>query len=318
MALKTQALIAAILAAAAGAAQADGSSELYACYDALNSGDNAAAIVACDRAIESGDLSDDALAVAFTRRSIADRNLQRYDDALADCTRAVAHRADDRAAQFACGNAHGSKGDYAAALQSFGRAIALGPDQPDAYNGRGNIYNQTGDFTRALADVDAALHLSPHYVWAQINRGIALFGLSRFAEAADEFDAAASSDPQNAYAVLWSVIAHSRAGEDAHMNLVASVLVLDLDVWPGPIVKDYQLELAPLAPVISPERPAVALEPRPGEQCETVFYDAELDLLKGKPDIAKPKLQEAADTCPKTYIEHAAALAELRRLSGPE
>jgi lipoprotein NlpI len=300
------------------AAHADGAAELAACNDALNSGDNVGAIAACDRAVAAGDLSDGDLAVAFTRRATADRNLQLYDEALADSGKAIAHRPDYQPAYIARGNAEGSKGDYDAALKTFGQAIALDPNRPDGYNNRGNIYNQRGEFSRALADFDAALRLAPDYAWAQLNRGIAYYGFQEYAEAAKAFDAAASADPQNAYAVLWLVLARSRAGEGSHMELISAVLVLDLDRWPGPIVKDYQLALAPLAPVISPERPAVALEPSDGEKCERTFYDGELDLLQDKPETAKPKLQQAADTCPKTYIEHAGALAELKRLSGPE
>ena len=318
MCLRASALISIALIAFAAGARADGASELSACYDALNKGDDAGAITACDRAVQSGDLSDDDLALALTRRAVADRNLQRYDDALAHCGKAIAHRADYRPAYLACGNAEGSKGDYQAALKTFSKAIDLDPNQPDAYNNRGNIYNQLGEFGRAMADFDAALRLAPNYAWARINRGIALYGFAEYAEAAKAFDAANSSDPQNAYAVLWLALAQSRAGQGANMTLVSAVLTLDLDQWPGPIVKDYQLALAPMAPIISTERPAVALEPSDGEKCETAFYDGELDILQGHPDAAKPKLQQAADTCPKTYIEHAGALAELKRMSGPE
>jgi len=306
------------LIASAGAARADGSSELYACTDALNSGDNAGAIAACDRAVAAGDLSDSDLAVAFTRRSIADRNLQRYDEALADCRKAIAHRSDDWGAQSACGNAEGSKGDYPAALKSFGEAIAQEPNQPDAYNGRGNIYNQMGDFAAALADFDAALRLRPSHEWALINRGVALYSLSRFTEAAQAFEAANSADMTNGYAVLWLALARTRAGGDVHMFLVSAAMTVDLDTWPGPLVKDYQLRLAPLAPILPNSRPPAALEPTQQEKCETAFYDAELDLVTGTLDGVKERLQEAADICPKTYIEHAAALGELRRMEGPE
>jgi lipoprotein NlpI len=318
MRLRIVPLCIALLIASAVHARADGMSEFYACYDALDKGDDVGAIAACDRAVASGELPEDLLAVTFTRRSIADRNLGHYDDALADCRKAIAHRADDWWAQFTCGNASASKGDYQAALQSFGEAIKLDPNKADVYNSRGNIYNQLGDFTQALTDFDTALQLTPDHVWAQINRGVALYSLSRFAEAAAAFEAANTTDPQNAYAVLWLALAKSRAGQDAHMTLVSAVLMLDLDQWPGPIVKDYQLQLAPMAPIIPTERPAVSVEPSEQEKCETAFYDAELDLVKGKPDAAKPKLQEATDTCPKTYIEHAAALAALRPTQGPE
>lgn len=318
MLARATALILISLLALPAAARANGAAELDACNDALSSGDNAGAIAACDRAVAAGDLSDGDLAVAWTRRAIADRNLQRFDEALADSGKAISHRPDYQPAYIARGNAEGSKGDYDAALKSFGQAIALDPKRPDGYNNRGNIYNQRGEFSRALADFDAALRLAPNFVWAQINRGIAYYGFQEYAEAAKAFDAAASADPANAYAILWLVIARSRAGQGAHMELISAVMVLDLAKWPGPIVKDYQLALAPMAPVISPDRPAVALEPSDGEKCEMAFYDGELDLLQDKPKTAKPKLQQAADTCPKTYIEHAGALAELKRLSGPE
>jgi hypothetical protein len=37
-------------------------------------------------------------------------------------------------------------------------------------------------------------------------------------------------------------------------------------------------------------------------------------VLDGKRDHAKASLQAAAETCPKTFIEHAGAIAEIKRL----
>jgi len=52
----------------------------------------------------------------------------------------------------------------------------------------------------------------------------------------------------------------------------------------------------------------------PSERCEAQFYGGEWKLLQGDRAAAATALTAAADTCPKSFIEHKGAEAELQRL----
>ncbi|MEA2995551.1 MAG: hypothetical protein QOG74_1100, partial [Alphaproteobacteria bacterium] len=52
----------------------------------------------------------------------------------------------------------------------------------------------------------------------------------------------------------------------------------------------------------------------PSERCEAQFYGGEWQLLQGDGATAATALTAAADTCPKSFIEHKGAQAELKRL----
>ena len=52
----------------------------------------------------------------------------------------------------------------------------------------------------------------------------------------------------------------------------------------------------------------------PNEKCEADFYAGEWHLMRGNKADARPGLQAAADTCPKTFYEYFGAVAELKRM----
>ena len=52
-----------------------------------------------------------------------------------------------------------------------------------------------------------------------------------------------------------------------------------------------------------------------GDRCEVQFYLGEWNVLRGDKEEAKLALQKAVEICPKGFIEHAGAGAELNRLN---
>lgn len=50
------------------------------------------------------------------------------------------------------------------------------------------------------------------------------------------------------------------------------------------------------------------------EQCESAFFAAEWQLLRGNKAEARASLQIAVDSCPKNFVEYPGAISELRRL----
>jgi tetratricopeptide (TPR) repeat protein len=77
--------------------------------------------------------------------------LKRYDEAIADFTKAIAAHPYD----FMYGNraaAYYSLGKYQEALRDYGSAIALNPDNPNSYNGRALTQRALGNFAAAQED----------------------------------------------------------------------------------------------------------------------------------------------------------------------
>jgi rhomboid protease GluP len=81
---------------------------------------------------------------------------------------------------------------------------------------------------------------------------------------------------------------------------------LDLDKWPGPVVRLY-LGKATQQDV---EEPASA---NAGDKCESDFYIGEWELGLNDHSKALSLLHAAADKCPQNFIEREAAKAEIMR-----
>jgi rhomboid protease GluP len=58
----------------------------------------------------------------------------------------------------------------------------------------------------------------------------------------------------------------------------------------------------------------LAAAANPSERCEAQFYGGEWQLLQGDGAAAATALTAALDNCPKSFIEHKGAEAELKRL----
>ena len=289
--------------------------EFDACIDAGHRSDNTAAVEHCTKALESGTLSGRNRVMALVNRSIVYRNLRNFDAAIVDCTAALKLMPDNPDALFACGQGYGGKGEYEKGIASFDRGLAATPDSAWALNARGNLYNQIGDYDRAVADFESAIRQQPTFAFARLNRGIALYNAGRYPEALEALRDAAEADSGNAYAVLWRALAERRAGQPIGVDLMTGAMMLDLDQWPGPIVRQFR-KSAPfmLGDDERKDTGGLDLEPTGDQDCESAFYYGEWALLDGDKDRAKSQLAHAAETCPKTFIEHAGALAELKRM----
>jgi lipoprotein NlpI len=53
---------------------------------------------------------------------------------------------------------------------------------------------------------------------------------------------------------------------------------------------------------------------RRGQECEARFYVAERFIADGRRDDARPPLETAREQCPRNFVEHEAAIAELANL----
>ncbi len=249
---------------------------------ASNRDDDDAAIQYLSAALSSSDLLPSLRPTAYFDRALAYIDTQRVADAIADLS----------------------------------AAIKLDPKLSDAYVYRIRLYFANGQTDLALADcVSAPVPARFSGVLEQCGRWLWTHG--RFSEAASDFARAvklklARSDPQAAYAVLWLELSRLRDGTVDEAEFVENVRRIDLDGWPKPVLELYRGKTTPEAVAAAAAQGNAAAQK--DQSCEMGFYVGEWQLLHGNAAAAKSLLTEAANVCPKTFIELAPAQAELKKL----
>jgi tetratricopeptide (TPR) repeat protein len=297
-----------------------------------------------DRAIADFDEAirlDPTYSIAYYNRGLAWRDKGELDRAIADYTEAIRLDPTYAVAYNNRGTVWRDKGDRDRAIADYSEAIRLDPDPKDAraYNNRGLAWRNNGDLDRAIADYSEAIRLDPKYAFAYYNRGFAWRDKDDLDRAIADYTEAVQLEPKNAayyrnrgytyfhkgdftastadlvratdladnaYGMLFRYLARARLKQDGAAELSASAARLKSKDWPYAVI-DFYLGLRSLA-----EMRAAAHTPT--ETCEAEFYTGAWHLMRGSNAEARTALQVAADTCPKTYVEYAAAVAELKRL----
>lgn len=281
-------------------------------------------------------------AAAYLNRGNVYLNKSDPDRALADFNEAV--RLDPKSAwAFAArGGLYANKGDVERALADLGEAIKLDPSYALAHFARGDLYRRQGDLARAMEDMNETLKLDPNYALAYFtrgrlsyslgnapaaledfgkaikldgndaaayfNRGVAYYAIGgRTPDAIADFTKAAELNPKDAYAALWRELAERRNNTPGHLAEAAKQL--DMTAWPAPVIRHFlgELTIEQTFTAASDADPHV----KAAQTCEANFYSGEIALLKKNKKEAQKLLNVAADTCPPSFIESTAAIAEL-------
>jgi lipoprotein NlpI len=255
---------------------------------------------------------DDALkrdpthAVAFYDRGTAHRMKQDHDKAIADYSRAIALNPRYEDAFVNRGVAYAAKGDLDRAIADYTTALMLDGADATAYRNRGNVYLDKGEPRFAMDDYDEAIRRAPDDVSGYRSRGYLHFYLGDFTRAADDLARVVASERDDLYAMLWAYLAAARTDAESARRNLAQAASRKGPAWPYPAVelflggRTFEATLAAAG--------------NPSERCEAQFYGGEWRLLQGDRAAAATALAAAADTCPKSFIEHKGALAELKRL----
>jgi len=135
--------------------------------------------------------SDDAPASDFFLAGNAYVNLQKYPDAIAAYTRAIARAPQDALALRNRGIAYTSLGAYQQALSDFDKALELAPHDAVVYNHRGIAQYALNSAQQATRDFTKALELNPTLAEAYNNRGIVAHRLGNYPQASKDFTQAA-------------------------------------------------------------------------------------------------------------------------------
>ena len=125
---------------------------------------NDAAITACSRLIDSGNVTGGELATAYEARGLAYRDKQEYDRAIADFDKAIELAPSSASAHYNRGFIYNYKGsamgkdEIERAIQDFDRALQLDPNHYEALRSRGYMYELKRDYGRAIDDYDRAVN----------------------------------------------------------------------------------------------------------------------------------------------------------------
>jgi lipoprotein NlpI len=178
------------------------------------------------------------------------------------------------------------------------------------YN-RGAAWLTKSDLTHTFEDFDAALKLDPKLASALLGRGQVNFIQGHFEPAASDLEQSQRLEP-DAYAAIWLFLARARNGQDGTTELNTNIKTLKGDKWPTPILAMLSGKMT--ADAVQGKAHDSNSKVMSAQQCEANFYIGQWLLTKKNSTQARARLQQAADKCPKSFIEFVAASAEIKRL----
>lgn len=154
------------------------------------------ALVICNKAIA---LKPD-FAEAYTNRGDVLYWMGLLDDAIESCNKAISLRPDSATAYSIRGNSMKKLRRLDEALANYDIAIELKPDFYEVYFNRGNVLKEFKRLDEALGSYDKSIGLKPNFSAAYLNRGMALTELKRLDEALVSYDKAIALNPNFAEA----------------------------------------------------------------------------------------------------------------------
>jgi tetratricopeptide (TPR) repeat protein len=168
------------------------------------------AIADCTRAIE---LAPDLAEAYYKRGFVYTYHLDEYEKAITDYDRATELDPEYKWAYAHKGHALRKLGRYDEALAALDQAIRVVPEYAWAYRERGEVYSDRGEYERAVEEYNKAIELDPDYKYAYAHKGYALRKLGRYDEALAAFDQAIELDPEYADAYLDRGLVYEQLGE---------------------------------------------------------------------------------------------------------
>jgi tetratricopeptide (TPR) repeat protein len=120
---------------------------------------------------------DHTFAGAYNNRGLSYYKQYRFDEAIADYDMAIQLSPDVAIFYANRGLAHSYKEDLYVAIADYDKAIELDPTLPETHNNRGEAYVDLGEYEKALADFQYELALNPNDIVAYANR-VSMAGIS--------------------------------------------------------------------------------------------------------------------------------------------
>lgn len=223
--------------------------------------------------------------------------------------KALAQRYWERGIQY------GKLGHYDKAVADYTSAINLNPQLVTAYIDRGVGYARLEQYREAYADLDAALRLEPNNLRAYVTRGTLSFLVGKYEYAAADFKRSLELNPGDIYRMLWLYLSEQYHDRNAPSQVPQYSAKVNLDQWPGALLKLYMGEVDAEAVVeaLSKGVPNMQI----GHACEAYYYLGQYYLLHNNRQAAIELFNKAVATNAKDYVEYEFALAYSLKLRNP-
>lgn len=194
--------------------------------------------------IEQGQLTDDAVAVAYAWRGEAEHWLGNYLQAIRDLSEALEREPRNDWAYVLRGITNRNLCAYDEANQDLANAVALNPRGLYGLTEIAKLHFQVfGDFATARMELDAALSIDPQYGWAHLVRGDLRRLMGDFAGSIADFSRAILAEMRYQH-YYWALI--RRASSYRRLGLTAeamSDLMLALERYPRDDWVHYEISL---------------------------------------------------------------------------
>ncbi|NOZ53420.1 MAG: tetratricopeptide repeat protein [Gammaproteobacteria bacterium] len=236
-------------------------------------------IASLSKVINSGRLKSTALADVFRERGVHYFDLRHFDKAIDD----------------------------------FSQAISLNRNYVTAYINRGNAYAKLEKYEEAYKDFGIAQTQSDKNKSIYLVRGSLSFFLGRFKDAVADYRYYLGLKPDDMYRMLWLHLSQKYMDKNANSDLESYSKGLDLDVWPGALIKLYTGKVTAEEFLAAFSKNLTNLEPQ--YLCEGFYYIGQYFLLAGNRQLAKSSFEQAVKSNAKKNIEYDFAVAYLSRLS---
>ena len=274
-------------------------------------GNPALALDVCTRLIEFGALEPPLLAQAYYNRGTEWASQGNHDRAVGDFSLAIELNAKLAVAYYNRALSWSSLGQSERAIADYTSVLKLAPKDLNALIGRAVEATVVGDHKSALADYDAVIRMDPNGPAGYFGRARAKYYAGEFFTAVSDFIRVHRMEA-SIYTALWIYLARKRADIPGEVTLAQEAGTSGAGAWPAPLVALFLDKSTPQAVQKAAANPDPATQRE--QQCEAHFYIAQWHLLRGAREPALHLLREAQSLCPRTFIEHEGALAELRRL----
>jgi lipoprotein NlpI len=270
------------------------------------------AIQHCTRAIDSKHYSGVQLSRLHYNRGLEHSGLGRQDRAIADYDEAIRLVPQYGDAYLARGNARGLKNDSDGAIADFDAALNINPKDRSALGSRAFEWTMKGDYARAIADQDAVIRLDAKSTLAWFARGRERFYAGDFKSSIADLQQAMKLEP-NSYTAIWLYLVRKRAGIDSDELLEQGTADIHGGGWPWPVVALF-VGRTDVDSVMAAATNQDARRQR-DQLCEANFYVAQWRLMRNERDRALALFKTTQSECPRDFMEHEGAVAELRRLA---
>ncbi len=329
-----------------GSAVADARADFERAMRAVEGGDYSAAVKHFGNIIKSGELGPAGLAVVHVNRGHSFLQLELYDGALGDFTRALTLSPGHAGAHYGRGRALAAKGQDQAALADFDAAIANRPDFAEPHGERGQVLLRLGRLDEALVSLNEAIRLGVQDWRVSNNRGIILMTRGDLQGAFGAFDQAVGAGPDQGTpyrnrgilymfagtlpqagfdleqavklapgdldTILWRTIYNSVVALGVKSEIAGLTTPETRRAWPGPLLEMF-LETDVPASVLATGEEQFARGPAQ-LLAQTRYAVAIYYLFNGNPNRARDLFERIVAMGVPNLFEHHGAVIMLERM----